>query len=80
MKASRETTQSPKSTTEIDYEKIVAAINRTSDTAKAMRTAGLTSEAISVLIKHRTGLPLATIKTVLVAAEELKRWCLSRES
>lgn len=60
-----------------DFARIAESIGRVADSAKAMKASGLTREAVIVLIKHRTGIPMKDVSAVLDAAEDLKRWCLS---
>lgn len=60
-----------------DYAKIAESIGRVSEASKALRASGLTRDAILVLIKHATGIPMKDISAVLNAAEDLKRWCLT---
>jgi hypothetical protein len=61
-----------------DYSQIVESISRVSDAAKVLRASGLSRDATVVLIKHATGIPMKDIATILNAAEDLKRWCLSK--
>jgi hypothetical protein len=61
-----------------DYSEIAKSIGRISDAAKALRASGLSRDAVVVLIKHATGVPMKTITKVLSAAEDLKSWCLSK--
>lgn len=61
-----------------DYAKIVESIGRISDSAKALRSAGLSREAVLVLLHHATSVPKRDIRLVLDAAEDLKSWCLAR--
>lgn len=61
-----------------DFAKIAESIGKVSDAAKAMHASGLSRDAIVVLIKHATGLPMTTIRDVLNAAESLRVWCLRR--
>lgn len=61
-----------------DYARIAESIGRVSDSAKALRASGLSRDAVVVLIKHATGIPMKGISRVLNAAEELRHWCLTR--
>lgn len=61
-----------------DFAKIAESIGRVSDAAKALRASGLSRDAVVVLIKHATGIPMKDVSAVLNATEDLKRWCLSQ--
>lgn len=60
-----------------EFTRIAESIGRVSDSAKALRASNLSRDAVVVLIKHATGIPMKDITTVLNAAEDLKRWCLN---
>jgi hypothetical protein len=68
-----------KAPTPVDYAKIAESIGRVSDSAKALRASGLSRDAVVVLIKHATNLPMRDISAVLNAAEDLRRWCLTQQ-
>lgn len=61
-----------------DYNRIAESISKISDAAKALRASGLSKDAVIVLIKDATGLPKRDINAVLIAAEDLRRWCLAK--
>jgi hypothetical protein len=77
---SRKVSPAPVPPTEntLNYPKIAEAIGKVSEMALALNRSGLSREAVTVLIKHRTGLSLAVIRTVLLAAEDLRTWCLKQ--
>lgn len=59
------------------YTKIIESISRLDSGAKAMQMSGLSREAVLVLIKHKTGIPMKDINAVLETALQLKKWCLA---
>lgn len=61
-----------------DFKRVAEAIRKTSQQARAMKTAGLTRKAIIVLLADATGLPRKDIGLVLDATEALSSWCLSQ--
>lgn len=61
-----------------EFAKIAEAVGRMSDVARQMRAAGLSCEAVTVLLKHSTGVSMSNIKKVLDGAESLRAWCLSK--
>lgn len=64
--------------TPADFERIAESIRTISNTAKQMRTAGLTRRAIVTLLHDATGVTRKDIATVLDATESLASWCLSK--
>jgi hypothetical protein len=57
---------------------LASAIIEVADSAKALLTSRLSGRAILVLLKDQTGLPMADIEKVLVAASELGRYVKKR--
>jgi len=61
-----------------DFKRVADSIRKVSTSAKAMKSSGLSRQAILVLINSATGIPQRDIRIVLDAAELLALWCLTQ--
>jgi hypothetical protein len=69
----------PSALTPEDCARVAQSIAKISNAALLMKNAGLSRRAILVLIRDATNLPLADIRRVLDAVEDLASWCLVKK-
>jgi hypothetical protein len=62
----------------VGAEVLASAIVEIATAAKRLLNSRLTEEAVLVLLKHRTGIPMDQIKRVLRSAAELERTYVKR--
>lgn len=62
----------------LDYDKILSDLSVMGDVAKGLQSAGLSEQAVIVLLKDKTGLSKQTLQTVLQEIGNLSLWALAK--
>lgn len=62
----------------LDYDKILSDLSIMGDVAKGLQSAGLSEQAIIVLLKDKTGLSKETLQKVIREIGQLSLWALAQ--
>jgi hypothetical protein len=63
----------------VDYDRVAKNLAAIGDITAKLGAEGLSREAIAVLIKHKTRIPMTTINTVIDQLGQLSLWAMAKK-